>query len=142
MEGPRGCKKWPNLDVVPCGSSYQYGQDCVAFGACILSSNLLPSVQCFLLFHGRSQKTERDFKGESRFKGSTRLLGDKFQHCIHYWNIYPLKPVKSQKSCSNWWVKGNCYPFANESCSAWREKHGRKTKIWIFGSNFPKTQNF
>ena len=36
-------KNGPTLNVVPGGSSNQYGQDCAAFGASISSSDLPPS---------------------------------------------------------------------------------------------------
>ena len=39
----------------------------VAFGVGISSSNLPPLVQCSVLSHERSSKTERHFEGESRF---------------------------------------------------------------------------
>ena len=56
-----------NYLIVPWGSSYQFGEEGVAFGAGLPSSDLPRTVQCSLLSHERLSKTETHFVGESRF---------------------------------------------------------------------------
>ena len=108
-EGPRGCKKWSNVNFVLWESSYAYERTVLLLGRHFRQQ--LTTVSS--MFSSRSWRIINNWKRIWRsrqicFQENTGCyLEINFRTLLSKW----LKLVKTQKICSNRWIKGNCSPF-------------------------------
>ena len=108
-EGPGGCKKWSSVNFVLWESSYVYDRTVLLLGRHFKQQ--LTTVSS--MFSSRSWRIINNWNRIWRsrqicFQENTGCyLEINFRTLLSKW----LKLVKTQKICSNRWIKGNCSPF-------------------------------